>query len=63
MVGNRQMLSNGGLADIGDWQTRDEWLGGIGVLDMTELEWSDKYDSIASVYDSPQIVKDWYDKG
>jgi hypothetical protein len=37
--------------------------GGIGVVDMTELKWSDKYDSIASAYDSPQIVKDWYDKG
>lgn len=63
VIGNRQMISNGGLEDVSDWQTPDPWFAGVGIFDMTELMWSDGYDSIAAAYDSPQVVKDWYDNG
>ena len=43
--------------------TADPWTYSIGVLDMTELKWKDSYDPDAAAYDSPSIVKDWYNAG
>ncbi len=58
----RQMISIGGLLN-GSWAIPDPWLEGIGVLDMTELQWVPGFDAGAAAYDSPQVVKDWYENG
>ncbi|KAI1432804.1 hypothetical protein GGR50DRAFT_696687 [Xylaria sp. CBS 124048] len=65
--GQRQMLSHGGVDLLSKTATGlatpDPWTYGIGVLDMTELKWSDSYDSNAPSYDSPAQVKEWYGAG
>ncbi|KAI1122143.1 hypothetical protein F5Y10DRAFT_81448 [Nemania abortiva] len=65
--GQRQMLSMGGVDDENRTftapTTADPWTYGIGILDMTELKWTDSYDPDAPAYDSPAIVKAWYDGG
>ena len=38
----------------------DPWAGGLGVFDMTALEWVDHYDAAAAKYVSPDIVKSYY---
>lgn len=67
VVGNRQLLSIGGFNDNDNTSARysgvDPWKQGLGVFDMTELEWSDGYRADALVYESPQVVKDWYNEG
>ena len=59
LVGERQMISVGGLQQ-GEWTEPDQWSQGIGVLDLPTLTWSDGYKSKAGAYDTPQIVKDYY---
>ncbi|KAI0798301.1 hypothetical protein GGR55DRAFT_703499 [Xylaria sp. FL0064] len=65
--GQRQMLSVGGVDGENRTftapTTADPWTYGIGVLDMTELRWTDSYDADAADYDSPAVVKQWYDDG
>ncbi|KAI0444074.1 hypothetical protein F4803DRAFT_573692 [Xylaria telfairii] len=65
--GKRQMLSMGGVDGENRTftapTTADPWPYGIGILDMTELKWTDSYDPDAPAYDSPAIVKEWYDDG
>ncbi|KAF2967508.1 hypothetical protein GQX73_g6054 [Xylaria multiplex] len=65
--GQRQMISVGGVDGENRTftapTTADPWAYGIGILDMTELEWTDSYDADAPDYESPTAVKDWYDAG
>ncbi|KAI0097743.1 hypothetical protein GGR51DRAFT_552895 [Nemania sp. FL0031] len=65
--GQRQMLSMGGVDDENRTftapTTADPWTYGIGILDMTELKWTDSYNPNATAYDSPAVVKEWYDGG
>ncbi|KAI1421022.1 hypothetical protein F5Y12DRAFT_67382 [Xylaria sp. FL1777] len=65
--GGRQMLSMGGVDGENRTftapTTADPWTYGLGVLDMTELKWTDSYDADAADYDSPAVVKQWYDDG
>ncbi|KAI8629550.1 hypothetical protein F5Y19DRAFT_85730 [Xylariaceae sp. FL1651] len=65
--GQRQMLSVGGIDGENRTftapTTADPWTYGIGVLDMTELQWTNSYDPDAPAYDSPTVVKDWYSAG
>ncbi|OAP56043.1 hypothetical protein AYL99_10195 [Fonsecaea erecta] len=65
VIGNRQMVSIGGRppstfnqfgADF------DEWASGIGVMDMTELQWKDHYDAGAAPYERSQLVQKYYDQ-
>ncbi|KAF2141130.1 uncharacterized protein K452DRAFT_288500 [Aplosporella prunicola CBS 121167] len=60
----RQVLVIGGQNDnlnsTARWQDPDPWTQGLGIFDMTALEWSDGYDADAADYESPQVVKDWY---
>ncbi|KAH8898063.1 hypothetical protein GQ53DRAFT_678017 [Thozetella sp. PMI_491] len=63
VAGNgRQMISIGGL-NGGVWLDTDTWRQGIGVLDMTALEWISGYDAGAAKYTYPDVVKAWYDDG
>ena len=38
----------------------DPWTFGIGIFDMTNLTWSDKYDSKAMPYEQSNVVKQYY---
>lgn len=60
LLGERQMAVVGGQSQLLDWKTPDTWVGGIGILDITTLEWKSGYEADGGDYDSPQIVKDWY---
>ena len=63
-VGNRQMLSIGGLdssVDLFDATNQvDTWNQGLGVFDMVELEWTDRYNAEAAPYTLPVPIQDWY---
>lgn len=59
-VGQRQMLV------VGGWNrtfTPDSWEKAVGILDLTELTWTSGYDADALDYDTPDIVKQWYNDG
>ena len=45
------------------WADRDEWTNGIGIFDLTELEWSDEFRADADQYETPKMVMDWYKNG
>lgn len=49
-----------GEADQNSRKDRDPWDNGLGIFDLTKLEWRSSYNASAAEYDSPQIVKDWY---
>lgn len=65
--GKRQMLSVGGTdASRGfpaDFSDPDPWAQGLGVFDMTSLRWTDGYASDATAYDTPEVVKQFYQDG
>lgn len=59
------MLSIGGNnwgKDEG-WKDKDPWTQGIGILDLPSLTWSSDYNAEAEDYESPKVVKDWYQSG
>ncbi|KIX97820.1 uncharacterized protein Z520_06598 [Fonsecaea multimorphosa CBS 102226] len=65
IIGNRQMVSIGGrppstLNQFG--ADFDEWASGIGVMDMTELQWKDHYDAGAAPYERAQLIQKYYDQ-
>ncbi|KAF5254883.1 hypothetical protein FANTH_379 [Fusarium anthophilum] len=62
LVGKRQMLSIGGnnWGKNEGWKDKDPWTQGIGILDLPSLTWSSEYDAEAADYESPKVVKDWY---
>ena len=66
VVGNRQMITVGGQ-NINDQnlgqQSRDPFVQGVGIFDLTEMTWSSGYDAHAAPYVTPQVVKDWYNAG
>ncbi|CAH0023372.1 unnamed protein product [Clonostachys rhizophaga] len=61
LAGKRQMISVGGLGPKGGFKPVDEWYAGIGVFDLSTLEWKDRYEANAEDYDSPSLVKAFYD--
>lgn len=67
LAGNRQMIVVGGLnATLGFNESRrnkDPWTNGIGVFDISKLSWSSEYDAQAEPYESPDVVKRWYNAG
>ncbi|KIW94417.1 uncharacterized protein Z519_04393 [Cladophialophora bantiana CBS 173.52] len=65
IIGNRQMISIGGcppstLNQFG--ADYDEWASGIGVLDLSELQWKDHYDAGAALYERAQLVQKYYNQ-
>lgn len=48
------------LANWSKW--RDPWLQGIGIFDLTDMEWKDHYDPSAASYTTPQAMKGWYEQ-
>jgi Kelch motif len=62
---NRQMIVTGGLNPASANQSelinsRDIWTQGIGVFDLTAMQWKDNYDTNAQPYMTPDAVKSWY---
>ena len=54
------MIASGGIEPNIDSQlyVADPWPQGLGILDMTDLQWKDSYDSTAQPYQTPQRIKD-----
>lgn len=63
VLGNRQMMSTGGLTSEGSWKDEDPWRYTLGILDMTELEWKAGYDADDEEYKAPRMVQRWYSQG
>jgi hypothetical protein len=65
VAAKRQMIVTGGLNPAAANQSeliysRDIWTQGIGVFDLTAMQWKDKYDVNAAPYKTPDAVKSWY---
>ncbi|KAL8730541.1 MAG: hypothetical protein Q9166_003995 [cf. Caloplaca sp. 2 TL-2023] len=63
VVGNRQMISIGGYDPTNSWddtQTPEVFSQGLGIFDLTAMQWSDRYDANAEAYETPAVVKAWY---
>ena len=62
-VFRRQMLSIGGYSttdnNLGHLST-DRFSQGLGIFDLTAMQWSDSYDTDAAPYQTPDVVKAWY---
>jgi hypothetical protein len=61
---NRQMAVIGGSANavtsVNATGWRDPWSQGIGIFDLSDMEWKDHYDPSAAAYTTPKAVNDWY---
>lgn len=60
--GKRQMLSIGGKDIQAKMASADSYPQGLGIFDMTALTWSKEYDADMGDYESPGVVRDWYQK-
>lgn len=53
------MIVTGGLAAISlSKQPTDPWRQGLGIFDLTTLEWKSSYDPSAEPYQSPRMIKE-----
>lgn len=52
------IIVGGYRSDIGS--EGDDWPLGLGVFDLSEMKFKDRYDAGASVYTSPEVVERWY---
>jgi len=57
-VGNRQVLSIGGLDETRE--EKDKAPQGLLVFDMTNMKWNDFYDAGLPAYEAPGAIKQWY---
>lgn len=59
------MLSSGGVPTfVNPWtSSSDPWDEGLGVLDLSELRWSEKFDGVGGGYVSPGVVEEFYGSG
>ncbi|KAG9228397.1 hypothetical protein BJ875DRAFT_500766 [Amylocarpus encephaloides] len=62
VIGNRQMISLGGLIENNSSLT-DPWPNGLGIFDMSELAWKDTYKADADPYKRSSIVDTIYQNG
>ncbi|KUJ15175.1 uncharacterized protein LY89DRAFT_783377 [Mollisia scopiformis] len=62
VIGNRQMISIGGYQDPMTLQDQptDVWANGMGIFDMTDLTWTEAYDSSAAAYQPSTLVTQYY---
>lgn len=68
VVGKRQMLSWGGMSAWGTsgferWTIDDPLPYGIGIFDMSALEWKEEYDPDAAEYRAHESISKFYDDG
>ena len=59
-MGSRMIVVGGVTAGLkyADLKT-DSWAQGLGVFDLTDLEWKASYDASGRTYQTPQVVKDY----
>ncbi|KAG8534294.1 uncharacterized protein KY384_001138 [Bacidia gigantensis] len=68
VIGKRQMFVMGGRVLNASSNVEsvdsiaDPWDKGIGVFDLTVMEWKDGYDADAPAYTTPDTIKAWYQK-
>ncbi|MDI1490944.1 MAG: hypothetical protein OHK93_002149, partial [Ramalina farinacea] len=60
VIGNRQMVAVGGQMGWHNHLPPDPWDQGLGIFDMSAMEWKDSYDPNAAAYTSPDSVKAYY---
>ncbi|KXH55831.1 kelch repeat protein [Colletotrichum nymphaeae SA-01] len=70
VAGQRQMITFGGVNRMANnanstlfFNEEDSFRQGVGVFDLTALAWKDAYEPTAAAYDSPDVVKAWYNEG
>ena len=59
VIGGRQMLVIGGRNPNSTalYDGQDPWINGLGIFDMTALQWTSGYDAKASPYAQPESIK------
>lgn len=62
------MLSWGGLNSTnhtheGHWNPPDPFPQGIGIYDLSEFRWKDRYDADAEAYETNQEIMSFYGQG
>jgi hypothetical protein len=69
VVGNRQLLTIGGIDpgvqeffSVAYANATDPFTQGLGIFDLTEMKWAQRYDANAPTYQSPGVVRDYYNK-
>ena len=58
-----QMLSIGGYSTTDNnlgYLSTDRFRQGLGIFDLTALQWKSSYDASAATYRTPDVVKAWY---
>ncbi|KAH0423054.1 kelch repeat protein [Colletotrichum camelliae] len=64
VAGQRQLITVGGvnptLPANQHLSTKDPLDQGLGIFDLTNLQWKTQYDHDADAYDSPDVIKSWY---
>ncbi|PGH04545.1 hypothetical protein AJ79_07071 [Helicocarpus griseus UAMH5409] len=63
IIGGRQMLVTGGSIVTRrrlDAVQKDPWANGLGLFDLTDLKWKNRYDSEGAPYQRSQFVKGYY---
>ena len=61
IIGKRQMISIGGTHEISHLNQQDDpWTNGLGIFDMTILNWTNAYDAAAPAYERPSLVSQFY---
>ena len=62
VIGKRQMISIGGTQEP-EQMKWDPWTKGLGIFDMTTLNWTNAYDAAAPAYEQPSLVSQFYANG
>jgi hypothetical protein len=57
IIGKRQMISIGGSQIFNRYEP---WPNGLGIFDMTKLDWTNAYDAAAPAYERPTQVSQFY---
>lgn len=42
---------------------KDVFPQGLAIFDIVDLVWKNEYESATASYDSPRVIKSWYDEG
>jgi hypothetical protein len=67
VIGKRQLFSWGGVdrnnKKHDGWSEKDPFPRGIGIFDMTAMEWKDEYDASAEEYEPNERIRSWYTDG
>ncbi|KAK2052192.1 hypothetical protein LY76DRAFT_527169, partial [Colletotrichum caudatum] len=63
LAGQRQMIVVGGSDQKENPEGKDPFPQGLGIFDVTDLQWKGGYDARAAEYDSPAVIKSWYSAG